>query len=84
MCQQKLWKIKVDITKIGCNFAARSQHERGVPPWNLEEPHWVADAEAAQCANAQCNAKFTFVKRKVGGQLKNQQVNQLYRVGLLV
>ena len=42
-----------------------SQHERNVPPWYLEEPHWVADAEATQCANAQCNAKFTFVKRKV-------------------
>ena len=44
-----------------------SQHERNVPPWYLEEPHWVADAEATQCANTQCNAKFTFVKRKVRG-----------------
>lgn len=49
-------------SKSGLKIVA--QHERGVPPWNLEEPHWVADAEAAQCAHAQCNAKFTFVKRK--------------------
>ena len=48
-------------SKSGLKIVA--QHERGVPPWNMEEPHWVADAEATQCA--QCHAKFTFVKRKV-------------------
>lgn len=43
------------------------QHERGVPPWNLEEPHWVKDEEAPNCMNGKCQAKFDFIRRRVRG-----------------
>ena len=50
-------------SKSGLKILA--QHERGVPPWNLEEPHWVKDDEAEFCMNAKCKQKFDFLKRRV-------------------